>query len=384
MDKNNENMQAVNNQRPLLENDEYYKEITELCSGATEPKFYPEFGDEIWKCTCGHTNDAKSECCQKCGVSCDKLRLFFSELFLLQKRRENEVRRKALEKKRMEDDAEKWRQIDPEVEHIYSEAQSFEPTRDNYLAAAKKLDSIKGYKDSEALAAKYRELAEDAPLYDKKTLAQMRIEKIKKAINVSLIAAGALLVIYIILYFTVIAPGGMRYKIVDGEVTITSYNQFFGGKNVVIPEKIMGKKVTAIGDYAFEECTAVLSVKIPDTVKKIGNGAFRNCDSLKKIVIPASVTELGSTSFSYCDLLTDAELYSQATKIPMTMFRDCPKLSRVIIDMPLEIIDSSAFYKCTEIKVVRYTGTREEWEKISIQGGNESLTQAAVQYDYEP
>jgi hypothetical protein len=212
----------------------------------------------------------------------------------------------------------------------------------------------------------------------------MRGEKIKKAINISLIAAGALLVIYIILYFTVIAPGGMRYKIVDGEVTITSYNQFFGGKNVVIPEKIMGKKVTAIGDYAFEECTAVLSVKIPDTVKKIGNGAFRNCDSLKKIVIPASVTELGSTAFSYCDLLTDAELYSQATKIPMTMFRDCPKLSRVIIDMPLEIIDSSAFYKCTEIKVVRYTGTREEWEKISIQGGNESLTQAAVQYDYEP
>ena len=45
MDKNNENMQAVNNQRPLLENDEYYKEITELCSGATEPKFYPEFGN---------------------------------------------------------------------------------------------------------------------------------------------------------------------------------------------------------------------------------------------------------------------------------------------------------------------------------------------------
>ncbi len=384
MDNNNENMQAINPQKPILEEDEYYKEISELCAGSTTPKFYPEFSDEMWRCTCGCKNDAECEKCTECGVSQDRLRLFFSEIFLLQKRNENEARRKAQEKRRMEEEAEKWRKIDPDIERVYSEAQKFEPTRDNYLEAAKKLDAIKDYKDSGAVAAKYRELAESAPLYDKKTLAQMRNKKIKKIVNISLVAVVALLAIYIILYFTVIAPGGMRYKIVDGEVTITSYDQFFGGKNVVIPEEILGKKVTEIGDYAFEDCTVIRSVKIPDTVRRIGHGAFRGCDSLEKLVIPASVTEFGTTTFSSCDKLAQVELYAQAKLLPMTMFRDCSKLSTVIIDMPLAKIDSSAFYKCINIKVVKYSGTREEWEKIDIQGGNESLIQAALQYEYAP
>ena len=57
----------------------------------------------------------------------------------------------------MEEEAEKWRKIDPNIENVYSEAQDFEPTRDNYLEAAKKLEAIKDYKDSSALAQKYRE-----------------------------------------------------------------------------------------------------------------------------------------------------------------------------------------------------------------------------------
>ena len=373
-----------NPQKPVLEQDEYYKEINELCGNYTTPKFYPEFTDSSWRCTCGNTNGAGDEKCTECGVPADRLRLFFSELFLIQRKNENEARRKAQEKKRMEEEAEKWRKIDPDIERVYSEAQKFEPTRDNYLEAAKKLEAIADYKDSRDIAKKYRELSESAPLYDKKTLAQMRNKKIKKVVNIALIAAAALLAVYVILYFTVIAPNGMRYEISDGEVTITSYNQFFGGKNVVIPEEIFGKKVTAIGDYAFEDCDVIISVKIPDTVKKIGNGAFRECDSIKKITIPASVTELGTTAFSYCDNLSEVELYAQAKILPMTLFRDCPELSTVIIDMPLEKIDTSAFYKCTNIKVVRYSGTLEEWEKIDIQGGNESLTQAALQYGYEP
>jgi hypothetical protein len=376
----NENRQM----KKICESDEYYKEIKELCAGKTEPKFYPEFHDEAWNCTCGHTNSVSCEKCENCGVSFDNLKLYFSELFLIQRKRENEVRRQKEEKKRMEEEAEKWRKIDPNIENIYSEAQSFEPTRDNYLKAAKKLEAIKDYKDSSALAEKYRALADDAPLYDKKTLASMRSKKIKKVFNIALVSAALLLVLYIAAYFTLIAPKGFKYKVVDGEVTITSYSQFFGGKKVVIPEKILGKRVTAIGDYAFEDCDVIVSVKIPESVKVIGNSAFRDCDSVEKIVVPSSVTKIGNMAFAHCDSLAEVELYANTSLLPTYLFKECSKLSIVIIDMPLEDIELGVFDKCRDLKLVKYTGSREQWEKINTRSGNAALKHAAIQYEYIP
>jgi len=102
------------------------------------------------------------------------------------------------------------------------------------------------------------------------------------------------------------------------------------------------------------------------------------------VIVPSSVTKIGTTAFSYCDNLTEVELYAQTNLLPMTLFRECTKLSTVIIDMPLEKIETGAFDKCRDIKVVKYSGTREEWEKIDIQNGNGSLLQAAVQYEYIP
>ena len=44
-----------------------------------------------------------------------------------------------------------------------------------------------------------------------------------------------------------------------------------------------GDVVTKISDSAFENCTALLSITIPSTVKTIGTGAFRGCSSLVAI-----------------------------------------------------------------------------------------------------
>ena len=126
-------------------------------------EFYPVFEEKYWVCTCGCKNGVDADTCTDCAVGADKLRLIFSELFLMQKRNENTIRKRVSEKRKMEEDAEKWRRIDPEVENIYQSAKDFEGTRDNYLAAAKKLEAISGYKDASELAERYRELAESAP-----------------------------------------------------------------------------------------------------------------------------------------------------------------------------------------------------------------------------
>ncbi len=377
MDKNNSNVQ-----RPVCEQDEYYKEITELCHGVTEAKFYPSYGEASWKCACGHENENALENCEKCSVSRDRLNIVFSELFLIQRRSENEIKRRTAEKRRKEEEAEKWRKIDPEVENIYTEAQKFEETRDNYLAAAEKLEKIKGYKDADELAKEYRELAESAPIYDRKTLKERRNKKIKKTVSITAISAALLLVIYAVLYFTVIAPHGMRYEITDGEVTITSYDTFFGGEHVKIPEKMFGKKVTAIGDYAFAECSAIVSVEIPSTIEIIGQNAFLKCSSLKEIVIPESVTEVASSAFSNCESLKKVEIYGNIDSISIAAFYDCGELLEIIIDAKITKIDSIAFSGCNKLREIKFGGTEEEWSNVSILSGNSTLDDIPVVFEY--
>ncbi len=58
--------------------------------------------------------------------------------------------------------------------------------------------------------------------------------------------------------------------------------------------------VTSIGDYAFDYCSSLTSITIPDGVTSIGYFAFRRCSSLTSITIPDSVTSIGNYAFSYC------------------------------------------------------------------------------------
>lgn len=60
-------------------------------------------------------------------------------------------------------------------------------------------------------------------------------------------------------------------------------------KEIVIPEG-----VTEISDNVFWG-KDIVSVQIPDTVKKIGFGAFLYCDNLKEITIPSSVVSMGES-----------------------------------------------------------------------------------------
>ena len=60
--------------------------------------------------------------------------------------------------------------------------------------------------------------------------------------------------------------------------------------------------VTAIGNYAFADCTAK-TVDIPESVTSIGQYAFNICTALTEITIPGSVKSIGQQAFSFCSAL---------------------------------------------------------------------------------
>ena len=89
----------------------------------------------------------------------------------------------------------------------------------------------------------------------------------------------------------------------DGTVTISRY---IGTEtDIVIPPQIGGKTVSAIGNVtgttgAFEGCTSITAVVIPDGVTEIQDNAFYGCTSLETVTIPSSVTLLRNCAFCDC------------------------------------------------------------------------------------
>jgi len=66
--------------------------------------------------------------------------------------------------------------------------------------------------------------------------------------------------------------------------------------NVIVPDTYDGKPVTEVKEYAFEGCTIIITVKLPDSIIKIGDKAFSGCTALIKITMPEKV-EIGKDVF---------------------------------------------------------------------------------------
>ena len=75
--------------------------------------------------------------------------------------------------------------------------------------------------------------------------------------------------------------------------------------NIFIVNFAEGSKCESIGSYAFNYCSSLTSITIPENVTSIGNSAFSSCYSLTSITIPENVTSIGNSAFSNCRALTE-------------------------------------------------------------------------------
>ena len=150
-----------------------------------------------------------------------------------------------------------------------------------------------------------------------------------------------------------------------------------------LAEVVIPNSVTSIGDRAFSGCRSLAEVVIPNSVVCINgnpffdwNGkleclspsfvyednilynkdksriiSFRN-QKLTSYVIPASVTRIGEFAFSRCESLTKVVIPDSVTNIGKRAFANCCSLKKVVIPNSVTNIGKGVFHKCESLTEV--------------------------------
>ncbi len=115
---------------------------------------------------------------------------------------------------------------------------------------------------------------------------------------------------------------------------------------------LIAEGVTEIGDRAFQGCSGIVDLVIPNSVTKIGERAFYNCTKLKKVVLGNGITEVPSYTFYKCEALEELYISDSIQSIGNYAFRGCSALANIKIGSSVETIGKYAFYGCTAVEEI--------------------------------
>ena len=121
---------------------------------------------------------------------------------------------------------------------------------------------------------------------------------------------------------------------------------------VVIPNTYEDLPVEHIGRRAFEWCSSLTEVVVPDGVTSIDFAVFFGCSSLTKVVIPNGVTSIGESAFGSCSSLMEVEIPDSVTSIGDMAFFRCSGLTEVVIPDNVTSIGEFAFENCSSLTEV--------------------------------
>ncbi len=150
---------------------------------------------------------------------------------------------------------------------------------------------------------------------------------------------------------------GFKYEIENASNNTVTIKGYADGSNnaegeLVIPKQVTYNGITysvkSISNQAFNGCTGLTSVTIPNSVTSIGENAFAYCKGLTSVTIPNSIKTIGWAAFWCCTGLTSVTIPNSVTEL--AGFGGCTGLTSVTI--PNSVTKLSGFYDCTGLTSV--------------------------------
>lgn len=149
------------------------------------------------------------------------------------------------------------------------------------------------------------------------------------------------------------------------------YTGYTGNAGIALPEKVttigvhafsdtgvtgtlkLPEHLTEIDSLAFYHCRKLNGeLKLPDTVKEIGGFAFNSCGFTGKLELPAILENIGNDAFESCSGLTGKLTFpSKMNEIDFSIFHGTG-ITEVVIPSSIKTVRDFAFNSCMNLKKV--------------------------------
>ena len=169
--------------------------------------------------------------------------------------------------------------------------------------------------------------------------------------------------------------GGDNYFSITGDSKLVSINlknveRIIGSAfdscssltSVVIPDSV----IEFNSCNAFNGCTSLTTVAIGNNITNIQNSCFSRCSSLVNVILGNSITTIEDWAFYQCTSLTNIELPNSVAEIGIQAFRGCSSLTNVTIGSGITKMKELCFGDCPLLNDCYYNGTIVDWCCISF------------------
>ena len=186
----------------------------------------------------------------------------------------------------------------------------------------------------------------------------------------------------------------LKYVVIPQGVCSSKMSTIFPLSYQVITNIVVCEGVTSIGNSAFSDCSNLVSLKIPSSVKNIGSSVLNGCfsfgelnidnltdwcgviisgmlilpgqyfesgqylgynlyvagDKVTDLIIPENVTRIGNYAFCGCSTIKSLTIPGNVNQIGVNSFMGCIGLTRVVAKEGVASTGTGCFLSCENIK----------------------------------
>ena len=166
------------------------------------------------------------------------------------------------------------------------------------------------------------------------------------------------------IYYNITSSEDLTVEVTFQGNYYTSHLTEYSG-SVIIPDTVVYGNhkyaVTAIRQNAFDSCSGLTSVTIPNSIKEIGQQAFARCENLSDVYLPDSSVEVIESEVFALTALTKVTIPNSVKTIRAYAFVGCEELSEISIPKSVTEIAEYAFNGCTSLPTENYIRYADTW-----------------------